>query len=435
MTVESATSPGGQALPWVVLAAGLLTAVLIALVAEQSSRRLAFAEDLVARRTVELREAVTLLHAANAEVVAAHAEAERKSQVDALTDTYNRGHLIELLKVELNRAERGDATAAVLLVDVDDFRWLNEEYGPTAGDIVLVEIAGRMKAMLRSYDSLGRFDGKRFAVLTPNVPSDEALFRVADALRQVVCSGPVLVEGRELWPTVSVGAARSSVANDPFELLAAADEALAAAHRRGRNITSIAGEATAEIVRPEPDVIRIAVALAKSAAGREGMPEHHNRQVADLSAAIATALGLDEAGVLSARLAGWLHDVGKVAIPESILAKPEPLDEDGVGDHAHARRRRRGHRHPHRDRAGRPGRPPPPRAVRRRRLSGRPGGRGDPAPGPHRGRRRRVLGDDRRSAVPPLARHRRRAPRAPPLRRDALRPRRGRGAVLRHRDR
>ena len=328
VTVESTASPGGQALPWVVLAAGLLAAILIALMAEQSSRRLAFAEDLVARRTAELRDALASLHTANAEVVAAHAEAERKSQVDALTDTYNRGHLIELLKVELNRAERGDATAAVLLVDVDDFRWLNEEYGPTAGDIVLVEIAGRMKAMLRSYDSLGRFDGKRFAVLTPNVPSDEALFRVADALRRVVCSGPVLVEGRELWPTVSVGAARSSIAHDPFELLAAADEALAAAHRRGRNVTAIAGEATEETVRPEPDVIRIAVALAKSAAGREGMPEHHNRQVADLSAAVATTLGLDDAGVLSARLAGWLHDVGKVAIPESILAKPEPLDDD-----------------------------------------------------------------------------------------------------------
>ena len=141
VAVESATSPGGQALPWVVLAAGLLAAVLIALMAEQASRRLTFAEDLVAQRTIELREALALLHTANAEAVAARADAERKSQVDALTDTYNRGHLIELLKVELNRAERGDATPAVLLVDVDDFRWLNEEYGPTAGDIVLVEIA------------------------------------------------------------------------------------------------------------------------------------------------------------------------------------------------------------------------------------------------------------------------------------------------------
>jgi diguanylate cyclase (GGDEF)-like protein len=325
VAVESTTSPGGQALPWVVLAAGLLAAALFALVAEQSSRRLTFAEDLVARRTVELREALELLNVANAEAVEARADAERKSQVDALTDTYNRLHMIELLKVELNRAERGDATPAVLLVDVDDFRWLNDEYGPTAGDIVLVEIARRLKAMLRSYDSLGRYDNKRFAVLAPNVPSDEALFRVADAIRQVVCTGPVHVEGRELWPTVSVGAARATAPNEPFQLLATADEALAAAHHRGRNTTAIAGDEVADIVRPEPDAVRIAQALAKSAATREGMPEHHNRQVADLSAAVAQALGLDDETVLRVRLAGWLHDVGKVAIPEAILSKPEKL--------------------------------------------------------------------------------------------------------------
>ena len=73
--------------------------------------------------------------------------------------------------------------------------------------------------------------------------------------------------------------------------------------------------------------MRIAQALAKSAAGREGMPEHHNRQVAELSAAVAEALGLGEEIVLRARLAGWLHDVGKVAIPEAILSKPEKLTE------------------------------------------------------------------------------------------------------------
>jgi HD-GYP domain-containing protein (c-di-GMP phosphodiesterase class II) len=57
------------------------------------------------------------------------------------------------------------------------------------------------------------------------------------------------------------------------------------------------------------------------------MPEHHNRQVADLAAAVAAQLGLEEETVLRVKLAGWLHDVGKVAIPETILAKPEALDE------------------------------------------------------------------------------------------------------------
>ncbi len=405
--------------------------------AEQASRRLTFAEDLVAQRTIELREALALLHTANAEAVAARADAERKSQVDALTDTYNRGHLIELLKVELNRAERGDATPAVLLVDVDDFRWLNEEYGPTAGDIVLVEIATRLKAMLRSYDSLGRYDGKRFAVLAPNVPSDEALFRVADAIRQVVCTGPVLVEGRELWPTVSVGAARATVAERPVRAARRPPTRRSPPRTsRGRNTTALAGDEVAEIVRPEPDAIRIAQALARSAAGREGMPEHHNRQVAELSASVAEALGLSDEIVLRARLAGWLHDVGKVAIPESILSKPEKLSEaeweimrthaalgqeivTRIADLAPAGLAVR-HHHERFDGAGYPD---------------APGGREDPARGPHRRRRRRLLGDDGRPALPALARHRRRAPRAEALGRHALRPGRRRRPLRRHRDR
>jgi diguanylate cyclase (GGDEF)-like protein len=327
--IQVASDAGASAvlLPWVVLLAGLVVTALVALMVEQNARRLTWAEELVARRTVELREALAMLGEANSALDAARAEAERKSQVDALTDAYNRGHLIELLKVELNRAERGDTTPAVMLVDVDDFKLLNDEFGPTAGDIVLVEIAHRLRAMLRSYDSLGRFGNKQFAVLAPNVPDDEALFRVADAIRQVVCTGPVLVEGRELWPTVSVGAARAGATFDVFPILEHADQALAAARGNGRNRTCVHGASeNARPCRGEPDAVRIAQALAKSAADREGMPEHHNRQVAELAAAVANSLGMPEEFVHRVRLAGWLHDVGKVAIPEAILSKPDRLD-------------------------------------------------------------------------------------------------------------
>jgi putative nucleotidyltransferase with HDIG domain len=83
-----------------------------------------------------------------------------------------------------------------------------------------------------------------------------------------------------------------------------------------------------DFVAEEPEALRLAQALALSAAIREGMPEQHSQQVADLSGAIAEALGLPEAVVMRCRVGGWLHDIGKVAIPDSVLVKPGPLSDD-----------------------------------------------------------------------------------------------------------
>jgi diguanylate cyclase (GGDEF)-like protein/putative nucleotidyltransferase with HDIG domain len=302
---------------------------LVAAMVEQNARRLVFAEDLVERRTAELRTALAELAEANGALEAARAEAALRSQVDALTGAYNRGHFIDLVRVELNRAARGDATPAVLLVAVDDFRQLNEDFGPTAGDAVLVEVAQRLGSILRSYDSLARYSDRQFAVLAPNVPDDAALFRVCEAVRSVVEAGPVSIDGTDVWTTVSVGAARADVADAPFAVLAAADAALDGARRRGRNVSVVScDEVDDEERRGEPDAVRIAQALAESAARREGMPPHHCGEVADLAARIAADLGLDDDAVLRARLGGWLHDVGKVALPAELLANDGVYTED-----------------------------------------------------------------------------------------------------------
>ena len=111
-------------------------------------------------------------------------------------------------------------------------------------------------------------------------------------------------------------------------LIDAADRALYSAKRRGRDQTRLFSELTVEdLVAEEPEAIRLAQALALSAGAREGIAETHCAQVADLAASIATAVGLPEAVVMRCRLAGWLHDLGKIAIPDAILTKPGPLDE------------------------------------------------------------------------------------------------------------
>ena len=106
-----------------------------------------------------------------------------------------------------------------------------------------------------------------------------------------------------------------------------ADRALYSAKRQGRDRSRLFSELTAnDLAAEEPEAIRLAQALSLSAGVREGVPEEHAEEVSDLSGAIARTLGLPDDMVLRCRLGGWLHDIGKVAIPDRILVKPGDLD-------------------------------------------------------------------------------------------------------------
>jgi diguanylate cyclase (GGDEF)-like protein len=258
-------------------------------------------------------------------------DAEERSRTDALTGLFNRRGGSESLAAELRRAEREGHVPGVLLVDADRFKRVNDSYGHQAGDLVLLEIGRRLRAAVREYDIVCRWGGEEFCVIVPSVESEETLRHVGDALRRAVSTQPIAAGPELLLPvTVSVGAARGAEALWSVEgLVDAADRALYAAKRRGRDQVRLFTEMTVEdFVAEEPEALRLAQALALSAAVREGMPELHSQQVAELSAAIAQQLGLDEPAVLRTRLGGWLHDVGKVAIPDRVLAKRSALDAE-----------------------------------------------------------------------------------------------------------
>jgi HD-GYP domain-containing protein (c-di-GMP phosphodiesterase class II) len=117
----------------------------------------------------------------------------------------------------------------------------------------------------------------------------------------------------------------SSGGLDTEELVHAADAAMYRAKQAGRDRTLLAGDSGLELPKDEPELLMIAQSFAHTASIREGVPELHCAQVADLAGRIATCLGLPAATVLRCRLAGWLHDVGKIAIPDRVLGKPGPL--------------------------------------------------------------------------------------------------------------
>lgn len=263
--------------------------------------------------------------------VAARAEIERHSRTDALTDLFNRRHVVDSLHAELERARRDGHLPGVLMVDLDQFKSVNDVYGHAAGDAVLRAVARRLGGAVRRYDIVGRWGGEEFCVVVPGISSEQALRRVADTVRATIAGAPVEIpDGRLLRVTASVGGALACDGLWSVEAIVdAADRALYAAKRAGRDRSLLVTELTPEqIAAEEPEAIRLAQALAVSASAREGLPESHVREVATLAGLIAAELGLTEDAVMRCRLGGWLHDLGKVAIPDRVLVKPGLLNEE-----------------------------------------------------------------------------------------------------------
>jgi diguanylate cyclase (GGDEF)-like protein len=267
------------------------------------------------------------------ELAAARDQAERRSRTDELTGVANRRHFAELLDAVLAAAPQERRSPGVLLLDVDRFKRINDTYGHASGDQVLVEIARRLRSRIRRDDAVARWGGEEFIVLARDAPDDRALRRIGETIRHAIADRPFVTGGHALHVTASVGAARLDAGHPDREaILVAADQALYAAKRRGRNQTRVAAEVSeVEALQEDPEGGALATALALSASLREGMPPLHAEQVGDLSGRIAERLGLSPGFAARCRLAGLLHDIGKIAIPDRVLAKPGPLT---VGEHS-----------------------------------------------------------------------------------------------------
>ncbi|SDN98705.1 bifunctional diguanylate cyclase/phosphodiesterase [Geodermatophilus sp. DSM 45219] len=152
---------------------------------------------------------------------------------DVLTELPNRAYLLETLERALTRARRTAAPLAVLLLDVDHFKVVNDSLGHDAGDVLLREVAARLRAVVRDGDTVARFGGDEFVVVAEapcDEPSATALAeRIGAALR-----APVVVNGRPVHVTASIGVSVSKGGRDARGLIRDADTAAYWAKSRGR---------------------------------------------------------------------------------------------------------------------------------------------------------------------------------------------------------
>lgn len=156
------------------------------------------------------------------------------AMTDSLTQVPNRRALID--QAERTLARRGGQPVAVLMIDVDHFKRINDKHGHPVGDAVLRQIAALLMNRLRRHDIMGRYGGEEFCVVAPDADAENA-HRLAEALRELVASTPLSTEQGELSVSISIGFTCCQANGEkPLDaVLAEADAALYAAKQAGRN--------------------------------------------------------------------------------------------------------------------------------------------------------------------------------------------------------
>jgi diguanylate cyclase (GGDEF)-like protein/putative nucleotidyltransferase with HDIG domain len=250
------------------------------------------------------------------------------NRTDPLTGLINRRAFEELLELELERALRSDRPMSVVVGDIDAFRQVNEEHGHAAGDAALQSVARNALKWKRRIDVAARIAGEEFALLLPET-DERGAFIVAERLRRATHrSFAESAEGVKFSFGVATAPGHGT---DAVGLLRAADQAVTAAKDLGGDRTVIYSDEVARALDQGTDAgtelqLATVIALAEALDIRDTGTGQHSHTVARYAEMMARELGLEEERIERVRLAGVLHDIGKIGISDRVLTKPGPLD-------------------------------------------------------------------------------------------------------------
>lgn len=190
---------------------------------------------------IELRKAKKLLvqyaqelEKKNEELQYLLSKMECMAMTDYLTGLYNRRKAIELMNNEVARSRRGGKPLCVLMLDIDDFKKVNDSLGHEAGDYVLKEVAALLTANKRNYDILARWGGEEFILLLCETNIEEGL-SMAERIRHAVCTRQLTYQGRSFSISVTIGIAEMSPEDDLEQVIRKADAAMYQGKQMGKN--------------------------------------------------------------------------------------------------------------------------------------------------------------------------------------------------------
>lgn len=294
------------------------------------------------RKKRSLADAMKQLSDSHQNIATKNKELEFLATRDPLTGCLNRRSLFESFERDWDMAKRNGTGLACIMVDIDFFKSINDNYGHQKGDEVLRATGGLLVELAREQDLPSRYGGEEFCVVLPGMGIGEAA-EAAERIRTRLAD----LDFGEFHITASLGVSGIELgAPDPQGIIDQADKCLYVAKRNGRNQTVRFDQVdpTVEIdeskisrTKPAENVAeaasgaelpyRCVSALLSTLAYRDPATAAHSMRVADLSVAIGRKL-LSPRDAYHLEVAALLHDIGKIGVPDAVLLKPGPLDDE-----------------------------------------------------------------------------------------------------------
>jgi diguanylate cyclase (GGDEF)-like protein/putative nucleotidyltransferase with HDIG domain len=295
----------------------------------------------------QLQEAYDQQQVLLAEVDRLYREQAQAAVTDAITGLPNHRAVMGRLDEEVSRCQRCQGSCAVLFIDLDHFKRVNDTWGHLAGDAILREVGTRLRSSLRLEDFVGRYGGEEFAIVLADADLNGAS-ETAERLRTIIANEPCSWQADETKAAVLIAVTGSfGVAIYQMhgvkreELIEYADHAMYRAKHSGRNCVCIADPELPSIQESpsfdderysqqatEVAPVQTVQALTAAASAHDRGTSAHAQRMMHLAEATAHQLNRSEEELQLVRLAALLHDIGKIGIPDAILHKPGPLTDE-----------------------------------------------------------------------------------------------------------
>ncbi|MBI3575124.1 MAG: diguanylate cyclase, partial [Gammaproteobacteria bacterium] len=293
--------------------------------------------DMFTPDEIELLTTCAHLAAEAIENARLYGQTKEQARTDALTGLYNRREFELRLAEEHRRAARYAKPYALMMLDIDHFKQINDTYGHPAGDAVLKTLADILRKQLRDVDVAARYGGEEFVVVFPEIGGGAAK-PVAERVRRAVAATPFrLPDGREIGVTVSIGVScYPNCAGTPQEVVDRADQALYVAKEAGRNRVVLYRELLKAQIEKNParivellnDGLENIQPIVTAVDTKTAFFRDHSQCTHDYAMRLGRALGLGKTERETLKRAALLHDVGIIAIPDTVLNKDSALTEE-----------------------------------------------------------------------------------------------------------
>lgn len=287
--------------------------------------------------TISFLESVTSIVSMALKNATLYEMIQEEAQLDPLTGIYNRRYFRKNLENMFK--QWGHDSLTIVLINFDDFHLYNELYGSNDGDAILVSFAKILKTTISSRGLIGRYSGKEFCIALPLCGTENAELIVTELREKLNAVLNSSEENTKRLLTFSAGISTyPSSATSAMQLLTYANMAVYTAKKSGKNKTVLYSDCKKHMEDSDLSYAHMEAigheyaptiyALTAAIDAKDHYTFSHSVNVSYLATQLARSIGLDDEHVEMIRQAGLLHDIGKISIPESILAKTSPLTEE-----------------------------------------------------------------------------------------------------------